>query len=138
VNLAVETKLIEVGYYVLVKLGLSLRQPLTRHSPRILSTELQLCCLKRGCQVVGFVFHLILRYYDYSVECSQYEGCCALQHVQRVNKLSSFKTILIFNNAQASRVYRNTFDVMLTFPVLDMQQTFCQFWAEELEPALVI
>ena len=42
-----------------------------------------------------------------SEQCSQFERFC-LQHIQMVTKTSKFKTKLIGNNAEASRVNCNT------------------------------
>ena len=40
-------------------------------------------------------------------QCLQFENF-HLQHIEMVNKTSSFKMILICNNAEASRINRNT------------------------------
>ena len=42
-----------------------------------------------------------------SEQCLQFETFC-LQHVQIVNKTCSFKTALMGNNAEASRINRTT------------------------------
>ena len=78
------------------------------------------CLLKRGCQLLGLCFHLMVHSYDYNMlpilclvtllhveQCSQFERF-RLQHVQMINKTSSFKTQLTGNNALVSRVNRNT------------------------------
>ena len=68
-------------------------------------------------------------------QCSQYERF-RQQHIQMVNKTSSFKTKVIGNNALASRVNRNTL-WRLTFPRSNQQTPRYNwlhfiFWAEEL------
>ena len=68
-------------------------------------------------------------------QCSQLERF-HLQYVANVNKTSSFKTNLIGNNADATKVNHNTL-WYLTFPH-SRQQTSCyklllgKFWAKKL------
>ena len=100
--------------------------PITRTVVRVSCKIPAIFILKYGCQLLGLIFLLILRSYDYNMQveylvpanlclvtlvnldqCSQFERF-HLQHVEMVNKTSSFKTKFIGKNAKASRVICNT------------------------------
>ena len=129
----------------------SARELAARSLPVLLFT---VSALMGGCQLLRFIFHLILRSYDYnmhiegflpaSLSLVSWNNVCNLKDsrntFQMLNEPSSFKTKLIANNAEVSRVNRNIL-CCLTSPRSRRQTSrckvlLCPFWTEELAPCL--